>query len=88
MTGSNLAVIVLAAGQGIAEKYGSLGAIYMSRKTATVLGERLEKRAGRLYPAGGSATAALEGILNDVREGRLSDFRMVIRGQQRVTNSD
>lgn len=35
-----------------------------------------------------SANLALDSILNDVREGRLSDFRMVIRGQQRVTHSD
>lgn len=35
-----------------------------------------------------TAFAALEQILNDVAEGRLSDFRMVIRGQQRTTHSD
>lgn len=35
-----------------------------------------------------SAFDALEGILNQVREGKLSDFRMVIRGQQRTTHSD
>jgi len=35
-----------------------------------------------------NANAALDAILSDVREGRLSDFRMVIRGQQRVTHSD
>ena len=34
------------------------------------------------------ALAALEGILRDVQEGRLADFRMVIRGQQRTTHSD
>ena len=35
-----------------------------------------------------AAFTALERILNDVAEGRLSDFRMVIRGQQRTTHSD
>lgn len=35
-----------------------------------------------------SALRALEGILEDVREQRISDFRMVIRGQQRATHSD
>lgn len=35
-----------------------------------------------------NANQALEAILNDVSEGRISDFRMVIRGQQRVTHSD
>jgi len=35
-----------------------------------------------------AAFAALDEILNDVREGRLADFRMIIRGQQRTTHSD
>ncbi len=35
-----------------------------------------------------AAFAALEAILTDVREGRLADFRMIIRGQQRTTHSD
>lgn len=35
-----------------------------------------------------AAYAALEDILNEVREGKLSDFRMIIRGQQRATHSD
>lgn len=35
-----------------------------------------------------NAFAALESILNDVESGRISDFRMVIRGQQRATHSD
>lgn len=35
--------------QGIAENYGSLGVIHMSRATATLLGKHLEKRGGRLY---------------------------------------
>lgn len=35
-----------------------------------------------------SAFTALEEVLADVAEGRLSDFRMVIRGQQRATHSD
>ncbi|MBF0626361.1 MAG: site-specific DNA-methyltransferase [Magnetococcales bacterium] len=35
-----------------------------------------------------AAFAALEKILEDVAEGRLSDFRMIIRGQQRTTHSD
>ena len=35
-----------------------------------------------------AAFAALEDILNQIREGRLADFRMIIRGQQRATHSD
>ncbi len=35
-----------------------------------------------------NAVAALEAILFEVREGRLADFRMIIRGQQRTTHSD
>ncbi|HET6674121.1 MAG TPA: site-specific DNA-methyltransferase [Nitrospiraceae bacterium] len=35
-----------------------------------------------------AAFAALERILGEVREGRLADFRMIIRGQQRTTHSD
>jgi DNA modification methylase len=35
-----------------------------------------------------AALAALESILNEVRMARLSDFRMIIRGQQRTTHSD
>lgn len=35
-----------------------------------------------------SAISALEEILDSVRKGRLSDFRMIIRGQQRATHSD
>lgn len=34
------------------------------------------------------AAAALDRVLDDVRAGRLSDFRMIIRGQQRTTHSD
>ena len=34
------------------------------------------------------ALDALGRVLSDVAEGRLSDFRMIIRGQQRVTHSD
>lgn len=34
------------------------------------------------------ALAELDGILLDIQEGRLSDFRMIIRGQQRATHSD
>lgn len=34
------------------------------------------------------ATRALDALLEDVRAGRLSDFRMIIRGQQRTTHSD
>lgn len=36
----------------------------------------------------GAAMQALEAILDDVRIGRLSDFRMIIRGEQRATHSD
>jgi site-specific DNA-methyltransferase (adenine-specific) len=35
-----------------------------------------------------AATAALESMLADIGAGRASDFRMVIRGQQRTTHSD
>jgi DNA modification methylase len=34
------------------------------------------------------AYAALDAILDEVRMGNLSDFRMIIRGQQRTTHSD
>jgi DNA modification methylase len=35
-----------------------------------------------------NAMAALSSVLLDVQEGRISDFRMIIRGQQRATHSD
>jgi DNA modification methylase len=35
-----------------------------------------------------TAFKALEAILDEVRSGKLSDFRMIIRGQQRTTHSD
>jgi site-specific DNA-methyltransferase (adenine-specific) len=35
-----------------------------------------------------NAFEALDALLKDVRQGRLSDFRMIIRGQQRTTHSD
>jgi site-specific DNA-methyltransferase (adenine-specific) len=35
-----------------------------------------------------NALKALNEILNDVREKKISDFRMVVRGQQRTTHSD
>jgi site-specific DNA-methyltransferase (adenine-specific) len=35
-----------------------------------------------------NAFKALEGILRDLATGRISDFRMIIRGQQRTTHSD
>lgn len=35
-----------------------------------------------------AALTALNGVLEDVRAQRISDFRMVIRGQQRATHSD
>lgn len=35
-----------------------------------------------------AALAALNDVLRQVEEGKLSDFRMVIRGQHRVTHSD
>jgi len=35
-----------------------------------------------------NAVEALSAVLLDVREGRISDFRMIIRGQQRTTHSD
>ena len=36
----------------------------------------------------GNAMAALEKILQEISGNRLSDFRMIIRGQQRTTHSD
>jgi DNA modification methylase len=35
-----------------------------------------------------AAIAALDAILDEIRAGRISDFRMIIRGQQRTTHSD
>jgi len=35
-----------------------------------------------------AAFDALESILDEVRSGKLADFRMIIRGQQRATHSD
>ncbi len=35
-----------------------------------------------------NAFKALESVLEEIREGKLNDFRMVIRGQQRTTHSD
>ena len=35
-----------------------------------------------------NAMDALNAILDDIRQGKLSDFRMIIRGQQRTTHSD
>jgi DNA modification methylase len=35
-----------------------------------------------------AASLALDAILEEVRQGRLADFRMIIRGQQRATHSD
>jgi DNA modification methylase len=35
-----------------------------------------------------AAFEALEAMLEEVRNGRISDFRMIIRGQQRTTHSD
>ncbi len=35
-----------------------------------------------------AAFAALDATLDDVRVGKLADFRMIIRGQQRATHSD
>lgn len=35
-----------------------------------------------------NAISALDEILAEVQEGKLSDFRMIIRGQQRTTHSD
>ena len=35
-----------------------------------------------------AASKALDAMLNEVAQGRTSDFRMIIRGQQRTTHSD
>jgi DNA modification methylase len=45
---------------------------------STALSEEEKKR----------AYAGLNAILAEIQEGRLSDFRMIIRGQQRTTHSD
>lgn len=34
------------------------------------------------------ALAALSGVLDEIRAGKLADFRMILRGQQRATHSD
>jgi site-specific DNA-methyltransferase (adenine-specific) len=39
-------------------------------------------------PEKAAALEALAAMLAEVRTGRLADFRMIIRGQQRVTHSD
>ena len=39
-------------------------------------------------PEKAAAFRALEQVLDAIRAGRLADFRMIIRGQQRVTHSD
>ncbi len=39
-------------------------------------------------PEKGAAFAALDAMLESVRAGEFSDFRMIIRGQQRTTHSD
>jgi DNA modification methylase len=36
----------------------------------------------------GEAMKALDRVLGEVREGKISDFRMIIRGHQRTTHSD
>ena len=35
-----------------------------------------------------NAFLALEKILHDVAQGKIADFRMIIRGQQRATHSE
>jgi DNA modification methylase len=35
-----------------------------------------------------NAFAALETVLNEIKDGKCSDFRMIIRGKQRATHSD
>jgi hypothetical protein len=46
-------VLALAAVEkGIADEYGSLGVIHMSRHTASILAKSLDKRNGRLYTRG------------------------------------
>src|SRR5262249_13175548 len=35
-----------------------------------------------------AAYSALEDVLDEIRAGKLADFRMIIRGQQRATHSD
>lgn len=47
--------------QGIAEKYGSLGIIHMSRYVATLVAKRLEVRGGRLYTELGTPVVAGSG---------------------------
>lgn len=49
---------------------------------------QLELSTALSEPEKAAAQAALEGILHEVRLGKLSDFRMIMRGQQRTTHSD
>lgn len=66
-------------GERVVSATGVSGVRYRRQiELATGLGER-EKS---------NAVAALEGILNEVRAGTISDFRMIIRGVQRATHSD
>lgn len=65
------------------------GAVVSATGVSGVRYKRQIERSTSLQPLEKQAAfAALETILTDVAEGRLSDFRMVIRGQQRTTHSD
>ncbi len=49
---------------------------------------QLELSTALTDPEKQAAFQALESVLNDVTTGKISDFRMVIRGQQRTTHSN
>lgn len=48
-TGPDVVAALAAIEQGLAEEYGSLGVIHMSRGTATLLSRYLDRRGGRMY---------------------------------------
>jgi len=65
------------------------GAVVSATGVTGVRYQRQIELSGSLTPSEKKhATTSLEAILREMRLGRLADFRMIIRGQQRVTHSD
>ncbi|MFN8545531.1 MAG: site-specific DNA-methyltransferase [Candidatus Binatia bacterium] len=65
------------------------GAVVSATGVSGVRYKRQIERSTALTPREKTeAMAALEQLLEDVRAGKLADFRMIIRGQQRTTHSD
>jgi hypothetical protein len=65
------------------------GAVVSATGVSGVRYKRQIELSTALDPAEKTAAAlALEAVLRDVKDGRMSDFRMIIRGQQRATHSD